>query len=523
MSQDVLFLLVIAISGIYTSRAMLRLGPPTSELPFKTLLATLLSTAVVIASFAPLVLPDSLVVFTLIFAPLYILGPLVLIALARAKRYTPARHLTHILYWAPEGRDAMSRVLAQVALQHGDADRALELLPRAPESELLRVQAYALQERWQELLSLKVPDTGDNTFLAMAARANAHLELGNIELAEFELEIMERRWQHGPQGPLGYRSITLTKARISAAKGNFDATRANLQEPLPGVPPYVIIGILAQAAEHSGRLEPALQLYSQAYALAPESQRGKFAAKLEQYDRPLPQIAEEKTGWNVATLVLAVVIVGAYALQVWLDQQFGPVTFGLARLLASSGVAAFLHNIPNVPEADAPWRYLSYAFVHGNLVHIGFNAWVLFDVGRLYEARRSWGSLLAAFVAGTIMGAYFVTIAQAADTVVLVGASAGVLGIVGALLADAWRSTLPNDRILTRMLVQWIAIIMLFSLLPGVSLWGHVGGLIGGLLWGFVRQGLPKTQTLDMAAGGLSILLIGYALLMAGQWALQYL
>jgi rhomboid protease GluP len=523
MSQDVLFLLVVAISGIYTSRAMLRLGPPTSELPFKTLLATLLSTVIVVAAFVPFPLPASLVLFTLIFAPLYIFGPLALIGLARARRYTLASGLARVLYWVPDGRDAMNRVLAQVALQHGDADRALELLPSVPESKLLRVQAYALQGRWQELLSLDVPDTGDNTFLAMAARANAHLELGNIQLAEFELEAMERRWQQGPQGPLGYRSITLTKARIGAAKGNFDAARANLQEPLPGVPPYIIIGILAQAAENSGRTEPALQLYGQAYALAPKSQRDKFANKLEQFGRPLPQVVEERIGWNVATIALTFAITGAYALQVWIDQQYGPVAFGLSRLLASSGVAAFLHNLPNVPDADAFWRYLSYAFVHGNLVHIGFNAWVLLDVGRLYEARRHWGNLLATFVAGSVMGAYFVTVAQAGETVVLVGASAGVLGVVGALLADAWRSTLPNDRVLTRMLVQWIAIIMLFSLLPGVSLWAHVGGLVGGLLWGFVRQGLPKTRVVDMVAGGSSILLIGYALLMAAQWASRYL
>ena len=76
---------------------------------------------------------------------------------------------------------------------------------------------------------------------------------------------------------------------------------------------------------------------------------------------------------------------------------------------------------------------------------------------------------------------------------------------------------------MTRSLVQWMALIVVFSLaVPGVSLWGHVGGVVGGLLWGFVRQGLPRSSNIDLVAGMLSILLMGYALARAASVFVRY-
>ncbi len=512
MPQTILFLLVVALSGVYASRWMLRLAPLGNELPLKTVAATALGALVVAAFFAVVSLPEALEVAALVLVPLYIFGPLALIALARGRRYGGARGLANALYWTQGGREAVGRLLAQVALQRGDAEAALALLPERAESDLLRVQAYAQQGRWRDLLELTPPEGGDNAFLAHAARAQAYLELGETNLAEFELTTMEERWEGQGQGPLGYRAVTLTKARLAASRGNFEEARTLLQEPLPGVPPYVVLGILALAAERSGRLEPASRLYAQAYQTAPEGQRTGLAGKLTSYGQPLPKVAREKPRRRV-TFALMAVIALCYGVQLWLDQNY---TAGGIR------TAAFLHNVPGVPEADALWRYLSYGFVHGNLVHIGFNLWVLFDIGRLYEARRDPGNLLAAFVVGTILGAYFTTIATAGG-VPLVGASGGVLGVAGALLADTLRSQGAQDRLLTRALLQWIVLIALFSLLPGVSLWGHAGGLVGGLLWGFVRQGLPASKRIDWVAGGLSVALIVYALVSAGGWAVRYL
>ncbi|MEZ4607756.1 MAG: rhomboid family intramembrane serine protease [Deinococcales bacterium] len=149
------------------------------------------------------------------------------------------------------------------------------------------------------------------------------------------------------------------------------------------------------------------------------------------------------------------------------------------------------------------------------LLHFGMNMWVLADIGRIYERRRHWGNLLTSFVFGSIMGAYITSIAQAGDQLILVGASGGILGIAGALLADSWLDEKRRDPLLLRSLLQWMAIIVIFSIsIPGVSLWGHVGGILGGLLWGFMRQGLPQDKNIDLGVGLISLGLTGYVLVM---------
>jgi rhomboid protease GluP len=518
MSQTLLLLLVLTISGAYGVRLLARVAPLTTELPLKALVATLAATTGVVLMLGGYTLEPTLIYVIVAFAVLAIAGPLVIVALARGKHYRLARSVADLLYWTPAGRTATRRLLAQVALQQGEAAWALELVGEEPESVLVRAQALALQERWDEVLSLELPDEGDNAHLGRGARVAALVALGELERARDEIAAMEAHWQQSGQGPIGYRSLMLAKARLSAAQGDFEGAHAHLQDPLPGVPPYQLLATLAEAAERSGRDHVAVQLYGQAYALAPASQRERFKAALQRYDMPLPEVRDAPRR-NTATLAMVAVLGMAYLLQLWIDQQFG-VAF---RLPASSGVAAFLLNIPGVPEAEALWRYVSYAFVHGNLIHIGFNAWVLFDIGRMFEARRNWGNMLAAFTVGTAMGAYFTTMAQGADQVVLVGASGGVLGVAGALLADAWRSRSPSDRMLTRALFQWIVLIMLISLLPGISLWGHVGGLVGGLLWGFVRQGLPASASFDRAMGFASAAVLAWAAVMAARWLVTYL
>jgi membrane associated rhomboid family serine protease len=514
MNQGLVLLFVLTVAGAYGSRWLARLSPLLSELPLKTIAATVLCGVVALALLAGLNVASWLVVVAAALGIIYLFGPFALTALARGRNYGAASSLSSLLYWTPAGRAGLARLFTQVALRQGNGKAALRLIGEEGD-ELLRAQAYALQGRWREVLELSLPREGDNAFLGMGARAQAYLELGQFEAAQSELTAMERRWKAQGQGPLGYRAITLTQARLHAAKGDFEAVRKGLEQPLPGVPPYVLLDTLGTAAERAGHPEVAVRAYLQAYAIAPEGQRGKFAEKLERYGQGVPEVRRRGNSWGRANLALMVSIAIAYGLQLLINQHYGAN--------AASAVGGFLLNIRGIPDSSAPWRYLSYAFLHAGLLHIGINLWVLFDIGRIYEARRHWGSLLAAFTIGAAMGAYFVTIAQGGQQLVLIGASGGILGVAGALLADTLRGHGPQDRVLTRALLQWIGLLVIFSLLlPGVSLWGHIGGLVGGLLWGFVRQGLPQHRNADLFMGSFSIAFMTWALFMAGMWLARY-
>ncbi len=512
MTQETLLFIVLTIQGVYAVRWTLRLAPLSSELPLKTLLATLLCGLLVGLGLAGSPVTPPLRWFTFIAGPLYILSPFILTALARVRLYTFAGTLTNILYWSPVGREGVARLLAQVALRQEDPEVALGFLPEDG-GDTLRLQAYALQERWSEVLNLPVPEVGDNAFLGLAARLEALLALEREAAAEDELGRMQARWNAQGQGPLGYRAVTLSKARLSAYRGEFEAVREELKNPLPGVPPYRVLETLAFAAERAHNPEAAGRLYTQAYTYAPPSRRDRLAETLARHGQSIPAAAKPKRPY--ATLGLAAFLSLMYLVQLWAGTRFSTNVWAAA--------AGFLTVNPNAPGGDALWRYLSYAFVHGGLLHIGLNVWVLLDIGKLYESRRLWGNVLAAFVFGSVLGAYLTFVVQGGAPPGVIGASGGVLGIGGALLADVLRGRAAQDRVLTRSLLQWIGLIVIFSVaIPGVSLWGHVGGLVGGLLWGFVRQGLPKTRQVDLFAGVLSLALIAYALYGSLSWLFRY-
>lgn len=514
VTESTLFLLLVTIAGVYAVRWAARLAPLSSEFPAKTLIATALAALVTVTGFTSLSVSAALRDVALVVGPVYVFGPLLLVALARNRRYRFAGGLSDVLYWTHEGRAAVRRLLAQAALQQGDATSALKLSPR--HDSLLLIQAYVLQEDWGAILRLEdLPREGDNAFLAGAARIQALLALGHQDQARQELATMKRRWEAGERGPIGYRSLVVSEARCDAEEGDFEKVRSGLQQPLTGVHPATLYAILARAAARSGQHDAAVTLYGHAFQSAPRPLQPRYAARLRELGKEPPPVA--RAAAPVATLSLAGTIVAAYIAQSLVDRLIAPVRVAGQALHVSSFTGAFLLNIPGVPGEHAWWRLLSYAFLHANLVHIGFNTWVLVDLGRIYEQRRGWGNLIVAFVAGTVAGAYLTSLAQAQQPLLLIGASGGILGIAGALLADVLRSPAASDRLLLRGLVQWMILIALFSVaVPNVSLWGHAGGVVGGLLWGFIRQGLPADRRIGRVAGmvgvALMVLAVGTAI-----------
>jgi rhomboid protease GluP len=214
--------------------------------------------------------------------------------------------------------------------------------------------------------------------------------------------------------------------------------------------------------------------------------------------------------------LLGAVLALTYLVQVLADKYIGLLSVGGQGIHASSVVAAFVQGVPGVPDANVWWRYLTYAFIHGSILHIGLNVWVLLDIGRLYERRRGWGDVLAAFTLGTAAGALATTIFQAGQPLVLLGASGGILGVAGALLAEAALSRSASDRLLLRSLLQWVALLLVFSIaIPGVSLWGHVGGIVGGFVYGAVRLRSGVGQRFSQAAGWFCAGLLALAVISA--------
>jgi len=80
------------------------------------------------------------------------------------------------------------------------------------------------------------------------------------------------------------------------------------------------------------------------------------------------------------------------------------------------------------------WRLLSYMFLHGDLMHIAFNMWCLWDLGALCESLYGRWTFAAVYLLTGIAGG----VASVAwnPGVLSVGASGAIFGLAGALIAS---------------------------------------------------------------------------------------
>ena len=128
------------------------------------------------------------------------------------------------------------------------------------------------------------------------------------------------------------------------------------------------------------------------------------------------------------------------------------------------------------------WRVLTFSFLHLNWLHLGLNTAGLVWLGRIVERRLGPLRLTAIFAASAVAsGTAGMLLGPVLPTSgVAVGASGAVCGLLAAALILAFRR--HADRRLRLPLTICFAAVMATSFLPGVSLAGHLGGLVGGVL-----------------------------------------
>jgi membrane associated rhomboid family serine protease len=135
----------------------------------------------------------------------------------------------------------------------------------------------------------------------------------------------------------------------------------------------------------------------------------------------------------------------------------------------------FLYG-PYVGHGDW-WRIVTAMFLHASLLHIGFNMYALWAIGRLVEQYLGTARYIGLYFVSGLAGSAGALL-QTPHTPVL-GASGAIFGILGAMLVIEWQVTGS----LAGQAMTLIAINLVISfLIPGISWGGHVGGLIGGIL-----------------------------------------
>jgi len=150
---------------------------------------------------------------------------------------------------------------------------------------------------------------------------------------------------------------------------------------------------------------------------------------------------------------------------------------------------AFANELVFVPRLvlTRPWSVVTYMFLHGGLMHLGFNMLALFFFGVRVEGRMGERRFATLYFASGISGALLSMFFSGSP---IVGASGGVFGV---MLAFAW--FWPDERIFiwgvlpvpARILVIFTTVMALFSgfggRASGVAHFAHLGGYAGAFLY----------------------------------------
>jgi membrane associated rhomboid family serine protease len=129
--------------------------------------------------------------------------------------------------------------------------------------------------------------------------------------------------------------------------------------------------------------------------------------------------------------------------------------------------------------AEGEWyRLVTSGFLHNDLIHIGFNMFALYFLGRLLEPAIGTVRFVAVYVASLLGGAFGALLLN--PNALTIGASGAVFGIFGAAFVIARRRGVDD-------VARSIGVILLLNLAisftnPRISLGGHLGGLAAGLL-----------------------------------------
>ena len=123
------------------------------------------------------------------------------------------------------------------------------------------------------------------------------------------------------------------------------------------------------------------------------------------------------------------------------------------------------------------WRVLTSAFIHGGIIHVGFNGFLLFALGS--DLERGIGSKRFSLI-------YFGSLFGASLTVMLfgwaqptLGASGAVLGIAAAMAMILWSRGVSLHQTPTFGLV--LLNLLMPLVVPGISFLGHLGGVVAGV------------------------------------------
>ena len=193
---------------------------------------------------------------------------------------------------------------------------------------------------------------------------------------------------------------------------------------------------------------------------------------------PAPVITENLVS-PVVTYTLMVITIIVYILQAGTQQFLG---YDIPALLGM--------KVNDLIIQGQLWRLLTPMFLHGSILHIGFNMYALVIIGSELERRFGHWRFLLLYFLGSFGGNVFSFLLSPNASL---GASTAIFGLLGAEMVFFYQNRKlfgAGARRALQNVITVAAINFLIGLSPGIDNWGHLGGLVAGLI--FTWFGGPK-------------------------------
>jgi rhomboid protease GluP len=140
------------------------------------------------------------------------------------------------------------------------------------------------------------------------------------------------------------------------------------------------------------------------------------------------------------------------------------------------------------------WRFLTGGFIHIDIFHLLINMMAVMNIGMMLEKLYGPKRYLIILLTGIIVGNAFVFIGQ--GNVLTVGISGGLYALLGSLIVYAYDNGWLKQPQFRSQLLFILGINLLINFMPNISVLGHLGGLITGLLWGIIFSETPHLKLL---------------------------
>ena len=178
--------------------------------------------------------------------------------------------------------------------------------------------------------------------------------------------------------------------------------------------------------------------------------------------------------------------------------------------------------VPALVAQGEAWRLLSSMFLHAGFAHLALNMISLYFLGSFIEGAFGRGRFLALYLLSGISGGLAYLYFGAFDGAA-VGASGAIFGLLGGVLGYSLRrGTFSWQNPLIRQLLILLALNLYLGFsIPNISNTAHIGGLLGGIAFGWLVAPTVYAQK-RLRAFSPVVVLLGAEVILLAIWFLYF-